>query len=62
MKSRIRQLAKDRFPSIAAFCRAAKITEPAIRKWERKGLAKAQLGVMVRVAKALDCEVSDLYE
>lgn len=61
MRSRIRQLALAKYPSLAAFYRAAGISEGALRKWERVGLAKAQLGVVLRVAKALDCEVIDLY-
>lgn len=62
MRSRVRKLAEAKYPTLVAFYKAAGISEATLRKWERRGLFKAQFGVLLRVADALDCEVTDLYE
>lgn len=62
MRSNIKELAEAKYPTLAAFCKAADITPEAVYKWERRGLANARLCTMLRVAKALDCDIHDLYE
>ena len=37
------------------------ISYEALRRYEIKGLYKAQFGYMVRIAKALDCQLEDLF-
>lgn len=61
MRSRIKELAKSRGLSLWALAARTGLTPSAFYKWERIGLEHAQLGAMLRVAKALDCSINDLY-
>lgn len=38
------------------------ISYEALRRYEIKGLYKAQFGYMIKIAEALDCKLEDLYE
>ena len=62
MKSRIKQLAKERGMSFRELARRAGISDCAIAKWGHVGLDNARFGLMARVAKALEVPMEDLYE
>lgn len=62
MKSRIKELAEAKGISLVKLAKDIGITNRGLYKYEHNGLAKAQFGCMVRIAKALDCKLEDLYE
>ncbi len=62
MKSRINELAASKNMSLYRLARMVGMTYRALYKYERVGLDKAQFGCMVKIAKALDCKLEDLYE
>lgn len=62
MRSRIAELCGKRGISRYRLAREAGISRSAITAWERRGLDRAELGAMVRVARALGVGVEDLYE
>lgn len=62
MKSRINELAASKGMSLYRLARVVGITDRALYKYEREGLNKAQFGCLVKVAKALNCRLEDLYE
>lgn len=61
MKSRIKELAEAKGMSLWRLSTITGLTSNAFYKWERVGLSKAQLGALVKVAKALNCRVEDLF-
>ena len=61
MKSRIKELAEHKGLSLWKLAEITKLSPNAFYKWEKNGLDKAQFGVMLKVAKALNCGLDDLY-
>lgn len=62
MKSRIRELCRERGISTYRLAKNTGMTVEAFRRYEIKGLDNSYFGCMVRIAKALNCELEDLYE
>lgn len=62
MRSRISELAASKGISLYRLARMVGMTDRAIYRYEQTGLDKAQFGCMVKIAKALDCRLEDLYE
>lgn len=61
MKSRIRAICQERGTTLSKLALRCGISYEALRRYEIKGLYKAQFGYMVRIAKALDCQLEDLF-
>lgn len=61
MKSRIREICQERGTTLSKLALSCGISYEALRRYEIKGLYKAQFGYMVRIAKALDCQLEDLF-
>ena len=61
MKSRIREICQERGTTLFKLALRCGISYEALRRYEIKGLYKAQFGYMVRIAKALDCQLEDLF-
>ena len=61
MKSRIREICQERGMTLSKLALRCGISYEALRRYEIKGLYKAQFGYMVRIAKALDCQLEDLF-
>ena len=62
MKSRIREICQERGTTPFKLALRCGISYEALRRYEAKGIYKAQFGYMVRIAKALNCNLEDLYE
>lgn len=62
MRSKIKQICSKKGMSIYRLSKVSGISAQAFNKWEHNGLGKAQFGCMVKIAKALNCELEDLYE
>lgn len=62
MRSNINKLCESKGLTLYRLARMAGITDRALYKYEREGLNKAQFGCLVKVAKALDCRLEDLYK
>ena len=62
MKSRIREICQERGTTLSKLALRCGISYEALRRYEIKGIHKAQFGYMVRIAKALNCNLEDLYE
>ncbi len=61
MRSRIGDLRERRGLSQRRLARESGVSDCVLSKWERAGLDRAQLGLVVRVARALGVPVEDLY-
>ena len=61
MKSRIREICQESGTTLSKLALRCGISYEALRRYEIKGLYKAQFGYMVRIAKALDCQLEDLF-
>lgn len=61
MKSRIREICQERGTTLSKLALRCGISYEALRRYEINGLYKAQFGYMVRIAKALDCQLEDLF-
>lgn len=62
MKSRIAKLCEEKGISRYRLAKNLGITDEVLYRYERKGLAKAQFGYMVAVAKELGCSLEELFE
>lgn len=62
MKSRIAKLCSERGMSAYRLSKEAGISRSVLTKWERVGIYRAQFGSILRVARALEVSVEDLYE
>lgn len=60
MAQRITALRRERGLSKYRLARLAGVTEQAVGKWERRGVATAQFALMARVAQALGVPMEDL--
>lgn len=60
--SRMRKLRELRGWSQNRLAREAGVTHAAVRRWERCGTERMQLGCAVRIADALGVDVRYLYE
>lgn len=60
--NRLTKLRESRGWSKNRLASEAGVTAAAIRKWERTGTERMQLGCAVRVARALGARVEDVYE
>ena len=60
--NRLTKLRKSRGMSKNRLASEAGVTAAAVRKWERDGTGRMQLGCAVRVARALGVRVEDIYE
>ena len=61
MKSRIREICQERGTTLSKLAIRCGISYEALRRYEIKGLYKAQFGYIVMIAKALDCQLEDLF-
>lgn len=55
-------MCQERGVTLFGLAKKCDISYEALRRYEIKGLYKAQFGCMVKIAKALDCKLEDLYE
>lgn len=62
MKSQISKRAAEKGMSLYRLARETGITDRALYRYERIGLENARFGCMVKIAKALGCDLEDLYE
>ena len=62
MKARIVELCKAQGISKTELAKQADVSLRAINKWCLRGLDKAWLGHIKRIADALDCSIEDLID
>ena len=62
MKSRIEEICHGRGMSVYRLSKETGIPTTTFSAWKRRGLEKASLGAMLRVARALGVPVEELYE
>lgn len=62
MRSLVERLRRERGLSRRQLAQRADVTEKTVFSYEREGLDRAQLGCLVRVARALGVGVGNLFE
>lgn len=62
MRSRIERICRERGTTRYRLSKDSGVSEAVLWKWERAGLDRAQFGLVLRVARALEVPVEDLYE
>lgn len=62
MRSRIEEICHARGMSVYRLSKETGIPTTTFSAWKRRGLEKASFGAMLRVARALEVPVEDLYE